>query len=353
MKILLDNTVYSLQQAGGVSAVWSILTAELQQIQDLDLYYLEYAGAEKNIFRKTLYIPQRKIVKGRNRPICVERYCDVDFACPERFVFHSPYYRICDSPQARNLVTLHDFIYELAGTHGKIQTAVHKKQKVTALKRADMIAAVSQSTLNDMHAIYPQIMTPAEIVYNAGICVPPIDFKPADEPEHYILYVGARGGYKNFKELVKILEDTDLKIVVAGAPLNAGEQRLTEKMRRLGLLEVRVHPDNAELGRLYTKAWCLIYPSRYEGFGIPIIEAQAHGCPVITLNTPACMGTGGDALVSLNELSKESLLPALHSLADRELRTEIITSGMENARRFPAKRMAGKYTDLYKRLLGL
>lgn len=351
MKILLDNTIYSLQQAGGVSAVWSILTAELQRIPDLELYFLEYADAEDNIFRKTLNIPQHRIVRGRNMPIFVERYSEVDYKSAEPFVFHSPYYRICNSAQAKNLVTLHDFIYELAGSHGVIQTAVHKKQKVTALKSADIIAAVSQTTLNDLHRIYPQVTTPAEIVHNAAICIPDGGFKPVAEPEHYILYVGARQGYKNFKTLVKLLEYTDLKLVVAGSALNAEELRLTEKMRRFGLLEVHVHPDNAELSRLYSRAWCMVYPSSYEGFGIPIIEAQAHGCPVITLNTPACLETGADALISLNKLSEGSLMSALHSLADSELRTQIITKGMENARRFSAKKMAEKYVELYKRLL--
>lgn len=113
------------------------------------------------------------------------------------------------------------------------------------------------------------------------------------------------------------------------------------------------HPDNTELNRIYNSVHCLAYPSSYEGFGIPVLEAQRAGCPVIALNSssiPEVMGNTWGMMDRLDESEFKWMLSKLH---DTSLRNQTINDGLENSKRFSWKKMANEYISLYNRLLNI
>ena len=130
--------------------------------------------------------------------------------------------------------------------------------------------------------------------------------------QNKIIFVGARGGYKNFHLAVKAIRNLPEIIldIVGGGSLTQVELKLLEdnipgRYKWLGRL------SDAELNLEYNKALCLLYPSSYEGFGIPILEAMRAGCPVIAVNSSSIPEVAGNACVLINEPNVELIIESV------------------------------------------
>lgn len=115
--------------------------------------------------------------------------------------------------------------------------------------------------------------------------------------------------------------------------------------------EVKVGLSNEELNQYYNSVKCLVYPSSYEGFGIPVLEAQQAGCPVIAYNTSSIPEVIGDTPLVMQELTKEEIQEKLEKLNDDSLRKSVIEKGLENAKRFSWDKAYGEYRNLYECLI--
>lgn len=346
MRLILDNIIFSLQKVGGVSGVWSKLVEELLKHPELDIKFLERDDARQNIFRAALDIPSSKIIRYGKLPLCMDRYMPVKTGESSPYIFHSPYYRFSTDKQAKNVVTLHDFIYEEARVHPLHARTVHKWQKSRALKHAEAICCVSNATLTRLHKHYPHIKTDAEVIYNPVVCdgsSRKLDITP------YLLYVGSRDAYKNFEFAAKAAANSGKPLIIAGAPLTADEKKMLGSLRLF--FEQVIYPSPKKLASLYGNAFALLYPSSNEGFGVPIIEAQSHGCPVIISNCDSGVEVGGNAAMSVLDLNVNTLTDAIAQLNNTRLRNKIINAGLVNARRFSSSDTADQYISLYKHLL--
>ena len=165
-----------------------------------------------------------------------------------------------------------------------------------------------------------------------------------------LLYVGSRAKYKNFDFVVEVLSETTYHLDICGAPLSIKEQRYLDK--KLGRERYKMYStmDNHRLNELYNKARCLIYPSSYEGFGLPIVEAQKAGCPVIALNKSSIPEVIGETPLLLNELNRNELRSALEMIDSPTLFDEISKMGKKNAGRFICQAMIDGYKDVYREL---
>ncbi|MDE6581357.1 MAG: glycosyltransferase, partial [Duncaniella sp.] len=144
-----------------------------------------------------------------------------------------------------------------------------------------------------------------------------------------LLYVGGRQAYQNFKFLGECIRDKKFSLLICGSELSREETALLNK-HIPGRYSNIVYPDNDELNKIYNSVYALAYPSSYEGFGIPVIEAQCCGCPVIALNASSIPEIIGDDSLLMNSLTKNEFLDKLDLLQDSGIRSRIISDGLEN-----------------------
>lgn len=221
-----------------------------------------------------------------------------------------------------------------------------------AIRRSDAVVCISENTRADLLKFVPGI-DPAKIriIYN-GVSADyrQLPHAPYSDMAGSVLFVGGRQGYKNFEFLVKALASTTYNLVVCGQPLSDYETTVLNSLLP-NRWQAFAYPSNAELNRIYNSVHALVYPSSYEGFGIPILEAQRAGCPAIALNASSIPEIIGDKSLLLDDLSPQELVKKLNLLADGAFRKEVVTKGFANSQRFSWQKMAQEYLALYCRLL--
>lgn len=172
----------------------------------------------------------------------------------------------------------------------------------------------------------------------------------------FVLHLGSNLAYKNregvLRTFSKAAARTSLHLVIAGEALDQNLVRLARKLQIEDRLVQIVRPDVAVIEALYNHAVCLLFPSRYEGFGWPPIEAQACGCPVVASDIPPFAETLGQSAVLKPVKDEAGMAAAVQRLTcDEEFREQVRQSGFENVRaRFQTARMIGEYVTLYREL---
>ena len=344
--VVLDDIVFSLQPAGGISAVWAALIKGLQNY-NADYRCLEFAGSHKNIFRQNVEIPETHL-SYRSGCVGIKRYIDQRIKWNEPFIFHSSYYRICPSHYAVNVTTVHDFIYEkfVLGFNAK----VHHWQKFRAICKSDAVVCISENTKRDLLQYLPNI-DPAKIyvIYNGVSEAYRLIHNTREEWRDCVLFVGARDGYKNFDFVLHALAPLHYRLMVVGAPLTECERKKAENLLGRDRLIERGRLSDVSLNEAYNSVACLVYPSSYEGFGIPVLEAQRAGCPVIAISTSSIPEIIGETPLLLDNLSEEKFRQKLQ-IAMKQ-RDNIVKAGLDNSRRFSWEKMAAEYIALYKNLI--
>lgn len=334
MKIIYDNIIFSLQKAGGISLYWKELASRMV-VSGQDISFYGYPN--ENIFSDHFNTIQKKesfLWHG----IC--RYMDFRVQIKDKSIFHSSYYRVANQKNVVNIITLHDFTYEYYARG--LRKYIHLWQKGRALEKGDGIICVSENTKKDLLKFYPFL--PEEkikVIYLGASDAFCVLSNPAKillqhfrelDGKRYILYVGDRKGYKNFNFLVKAfwkLKDYTLVMVGGGALTKKESKKLTMDYVHFQGLSAE------ELNILYNNAFCMVYPSLYEGFGIPVLEAMRAGCPVIAMNSSSIPEVAGNAaiLLSVDSSSKE-LWEAIFALEKRDFRQSLVSDGLEQSGKF-------------------
>jgi mannosyltransferase len=354
LEICIDNIVFALQKAGGISAVWYELLKRLLNDEDFNLKILDYQG--ENIFRSKLSIPEEIILKNRHipLPLTIDRYINPNSDI--QGIFHSSYYRIHPSKKAVNITTVHDFTYEYF--RKGIPASIHYWQKKQAILNSKKIICVSNHTRNDLLNFFPSIKPEnISVVYNGVDSVyKPIPKSGIDlkqicsfDSGEYVLYVGDRKSpHKNFQMAVKACKLSGMPLVmIGGGPLSEPEKSfLTNVIGENYLLLTGL--DNTKLNLLYNHALCLLYPSLYEGFGIPILEAQRAGCPVITTTKSSIPEVAGDAAIMMEMINENEIADCIRMLFNSpELKGDLIQKGIENSNQFSWDKCYNQTKALY------
>jgi glycosyltransferase involved in cell wall biosynthesis len=356
--IIIENIVFSLQRIGGISAVWKELISRLANDKELEVKFIEYAGADKNVLRKELEIPCSSLKIKHSGLIRLKRFTDIRLNYNHPFIFHSSDYRVTNNRHAVNFVTVHDFIYFLANPSGLLRKAVkwiHCYQMRHAIRKAEYLICISRNTMNDLIKFVPGIdIERISIIYNGASddYFPLTDINSAKlpfEPYTYVLFVGSRSKYKNFELAVKSISQTGLSLVIVGKRLDDNEASFAGKYFKEKKLKCYTDIDNATLNTIYNGAYCLLYPSSYEGFGIPVIEAQKAGCPVIAANASSIPEIIGDTPLVLNELTEGEIIKYIDLLKDYKQRQEIIRNGIINAEKYSWDRTYSQVKELYQK----
>ena len=373
MKVFIDGIIFGRQQFGGISRIWEEYLTRLPDSdvnikllvpfhhQNLTLNRLLQQSDRYEIVWDYFYWPLRYFGKIPVRSRILEWYLyDQDD------IFHSTYFTTIFNRKIKKVVTIHDMIPELfEETSPNRWTHFIIEMKRQVIESVDKIIAVSQNTKEDILRIYPRIPTERiSVIYNSVSLYKNISETPYENlaekyslyvrPKEYFLYIGFRNGYKNFELILRLLEQDpscrDWVFLCVGGekddmfPEIIAAKGLSRNFRFLGFV-----PDD-ELITLYRNAIAMIYPSLYEGFGLPILEAMANECPVVCSNTSSLPEVAGDAAIYFDPYSTESLKGAIVELLGRN-REAIIAKGLENTRRFSWEQSVKDLVNIYASLL--
>lgn len=342
--ILLDGIVFSLQTQGGVSVYFHELLQRLSNLDARTELLIDEKSPVNSGFGKNLSIVRRSAR-------IAERYRDCPISDDPR-LFHSSYYRLPASRRVKVLTTVHDFTYEhfVSGP----RRWVHSWQKFRAIRRSDLVICVSENTRRDLFEFLPDFPRERVHVVPNGVSglFRPLGLAP-ENSRPYVLFVGRRDSYKNFSvavDTIARMDSVDLHCV-GGGPFNAVEiwqleRCIPGRYRHMGSVSTE------ELNRLYNGALCLLYPSAYEGFGIPVLEAMRAGCPVVALNASSIPEVAGDAACLVDVAEPESLALAIDRMRDASYREDLRARGFVRAAGFSWDKTFAETMLLYEKLLG-
>lgn len=359
MKVLFDHQIFTSQQFGGVSKYFAEVIHRLPPESWKISAWLsnnEYAR-HYGLFKMTPFLPGRNFRgKGRimaelGKPYSLKIMRRGDFDVVHQTNF-DPY--LFKATKGKPVVTTyHDtnFVTEYNYNPRMIRL------QTESLRRSDAIIAISENTRRDMLKYFD--LNPDKItVIHHGIEMPriPAGLEARFVEEPYILYVGMRHLFKNFKNFVKgfgAIADKfpDVKVVCTRNPFNKEEQELFAQLGITDRMQV-VTADEVTLNRLYRDALFFVFPSLYEGFGMPILEAMANGCPTAIADASCFPEIGGDASQYFNPKDTDSIADTLKTMIqDESLRRELTRKGLQRASKFSWQRCADSHYALYKSLI--
>lgn len=277
------------------------------------------------------------------------------------------YLKSIDSPLVLNLaniaplfyknkiVTVHDIAYErFPQTFDWKFRLFYKLLIPNIIKTAKHTLTVSEFSKNEIHNLYATNLENIGVIYNAVNEI----FKPKkiETSEKYILAVSSLNYQKNFHSLVKAfnqLDDKSTKLYLVGSiNKNFASIELLSEIEKNTNIVFKGRVDDNELIKLYSNAVCFVYPSFYEGFGIPPLEAQACGCPVVCSNVASLPEVGGaDSVVYCDPYDAEDIKEKIKLvLNDENLQNELRQKGFENIKRFSWEESAKKIIKVIERL---
>ena len=341
MAIVYDDIIYSLQKSGGGSVYWT----EIIKRKKNNVEHYAYDTAKKNFFYEEGNLPNLHVLSSVL--LVIKRYLNLFFYKRDKpFIFHSSLYRLCNNKNAVNITTVHDFTYEYY--RKDLKSYLHKIQKRKAVMHSDGVICISENTKKDLLKFYPNFKGRIKVIYN-GYSTDKYYYKPEIKKTHNVLFVGARNDYKRFDfavELLKELEECRL-IIIGGGDLTLREKDMLDSKLH-NRYDKKGYVSDEELCDLYNSSFFLCYPSEYEGFGIPLIEAQASGCPVVCQRNSSIPEVVADCAVYVNTTDLKKSIESIKQLYNSSYYTSIQKKGLENVKRFSWEQCAKSVFEFYE-----
>lgn len=342
MKILFDGRVLQHKQATGVEIYTNALFHSLSKIVPLKLI----SPISTNKYMQHLW--EHSVLPVRSRSF------DLLF-CPANVApFWIP-------KKVKLVVTLHDVAYlTYPDSVSKFFGAYYRWLIPVVLKRADSVITISKASQAEIIKYYPFVESKIHVVYNGiGKNFAPIDF--ADKTKT-ILYVGSLHERKNFVSVLQAFQKIqnqigDYRLVVIGKlsnifNLTSQTQKSIEEAKKNSQIEFLDSVSEEELQWHYAHAALFLFPSFYEGFGFPPLEAMASGTPVITSNISSMPEVCGDAAMYVNPSDVNDIATKMHLLLTNiDLQKELICKGLEQVKNFTWEQTAKEYKNIFEKVL--
>lgn len=370
MNVLYDYSIFQLQRYGGISRYFYEMISCLSMKNEINVNLFEGFHINEYEFQKnkenfgwycgykTFPFPGSGYLFDTLNRIWFNHVYD-DFS--NLNIFHSTYYRgdLSRFKKSPVVLTVHDMIHELYSDQYS-KSDPETKYKRLSINSADAIICVSMNTKEDLLKFYDFPEENIWVVYhgsslNRSMLLDPGKIVNEDfMKKPYFLYVGKRDGYKNFLMLLDVyatrFADDFHLVCFGGGKFNETELGILNKLK-LSSKVIQVDGSDEFLASLYKYAFCLIYPSLYEGFGIPPLEAMSLGCPVIASNTssiPEVVSGGG---ILFDPFSKDDLIRSIDSLMNPNIRSHWISKGFEQEKKFSWDRTTNETLNVYESII--
>jgi glycosyltransferase involved in cell wall biosynthesis len=366
MKVLYDHQVFYQQRFGGISRIFFELIKAFQENEDISVttsilfsknYYLNSSG----IIPSRPFLKSNKIEKSNFEYILNQlnsiyqiRKGDFDIFHPTNY---NPYFlnKLGNKPF---VLTVLDMIHEKYPHFFPKTDTVAIRKKILA-EKATRIISISENTKKDLIELLNIDSNKIDVIHlgnsmtlNRGLIELEI------EQNNYILFVGYRDNYKNFTLFIEAIsgllhEKTDLSVIcIGGGAFNDSEFNIFSKNKIQNKVS-QINLSDDELAIYYNRALMFVFPSLYEGFGIPILEAFACNCPVVCSNSSSLPEVAGDAALYFDPVKKDSIQDAVSKLIDNEeIKSELIQRGRERLNHFSWIKTAQMTKNVYENILG-
>lgn len=363
MKICYDYKIFSTQKYGGISRYFVELASRINLYPGTEvrvvspLYRSRFLQVRKKDIpvrglHSELLAPRTRTV-GRINPI--GSYIFSAIYKPD--IVHETYYarHRTSIASARTVVTVHDTIEELFPEYFPgSKKAIDERKAVYS--RVNHIICISENTRRDLLRLYEIDPEKVSVVYHGSSLNPPAE-RPVRNVEPFFLYVGERAGYKNFFGLVEAFAQSQLckthqLVCFGGGPLRANEYKRIEQFGVPWNRVLSVTGDDAKLASYYATAEAFVYPSIYEGFGIPVLEAMQCDCPVLCSNSSSIPEVAGDAAMYFDARDIQQMAVALQKMVQSpEERLLLISKGKERVKQFSWDICAQQTYSVYEKAL--
>jgi glycosyltransferase involved in cell wall biosynthesis len=264
----------------------------------------------------------------------------------------------------KSVVTIHDLIFlRFPQFYNKIDYLIYKYKFSAAAKIADRVIATSEQTKSDLITFFNINPVKIEVVYQG--CDPGFYYKVSENtkrririiynlPENYILYVGTIEERKNLLQIIKARHEHAIKMPLVAIGRQTSYMDKINKYISENKIKDIVFPGQialSDLPAIYQMSSVFVYPSSFEGFGIPILEALNSGIPVIAATGSCLEETGGLYSVYINPDNPDEIAGAIRRiLSDDEFREKMINEGQRYALNFREDKSTRKIMDLYQKL---
>ncbi|MCF2491096.1 glycosyltransferase family 1 protein [Dyadobacter sp. CY347] len=364
MRILFDHQIYSNQKYGGISRYFYELAKGLTSLGE-ECTNSIFLSDNEFVQDKTMFTAREMpsvnfkgkgaLKKYLNRKVSekIMRRGNFDLLHP---TYYDTYFLGKKPTSLPFVVTFYDLIHEKFGE--KFPGSLKDLDKVIAdrkalIKEASRVIAISESTKNDIIEFYGVDPAKIDVTYLAS-SMPSTNLLKSDELGPYILYVGNRSDYKNFRNYAEsirplLVKEPTLRLVCAGGgELSQSEIEFINSLH-LSRQIIQMPINDSILAKLYHNAICFVFPSLYEGFGIPALEAFSCGCPAILSDRSSLPEVGADAALYVNPEDKADMLDKTERFFyDDQMRQAYTARGLDQVKRFSWDRMAIETLNIYK-----
>jgi glycosyltransferase involved in cell wall biosynthesis len=367
VRIVYDHQVTSLQDAGGASRYHFELASQISQ--EAGIQTSIFVGLNRNVHPYALletemtdvYSRHTAIGPGKARYVINEILTRARFVRAGKFdIYHPTLYRAISSVQSRRIVVTHHDCTHERFSHLFSNAERIKREKAKLFRDCDLIICVSRSSQLDLLGFYGVPEEKTTVIHH-GLSplreVPGVRTGPKSSVARpYVLYVGARHSYKNCLALIqafaesRLSKDFDL-LLVGGGPLSKVESKLIQGLGIAAAVRQKASASDGELADLYAGASLFVYPSLYEGFGFPPLEAMRMGCIVLASDSSSIPEVCGEVPYYFDVLDQTSLTRMLLNAINAPDHHRRVLAGKSLADTYQWKKCAQRTLEVYRELL--
>jgi glycosyltransferase involved in cell wall biosynthesis len=373
-RVIYDHQTFSIQEYGGISRYFHEIVSRIAKSPDYDpeivcpFYINEYfkdypenCGLVKGFKIKRL--PKTNTI----RDLLNQQLSNLIVSMSAPKIIHETYYATTGigSNKAKRVITVYDMIHEKFSADIDPDNG-NARIKEAAIKRADHIICISENTRTDLIEILgidqSKVSTihiacaPNQNLIDSTLLQQDVNLK-AQLGQPYLLYVGKRDPYKNFLRLLEVYHRSDqlqqdFRLICFGGGKFSSSELEQINTFQLQSKVIQIPGDDSTLAHLYRQAAVFVYPSLYEGFGIPPLEAMAFDCPVVCSNVSSIPEVVGDAGEYFDPYDLDSMLQAIELVVYSQARSNHLRKlGQDRIKLFSWDLCAAQTMEVYLSLL--